>query len=136
MTWLKQNLLVVVSIVVVVAVAYYLLAFLPQRELTAKVDNCRRIGEEYRKNEIKENPSLSFLTPRYAYSKKLDTCIYSGGFSNYNNAQYRNITKYVMDLNTNQEIVSTTYSNNERLDGVYMSEFTLKEMDLFKEVAR
>lgn len=109
---------------------YYFLVVVKNQQIRVSIDNCRKIGEEYRKNEIKENQKLSFFAPKYTYNRNLDTCIYSGGFFEPNIKEV-NITKYIKNLNTNEEIVGSTYIENQKMFGVNNSEFFEKESELF-----
>src|SRR3989344_8471655 len=123
MVWLRQNWFKVAILgLILVFSSYYFFVMIPNERIQAKTENCRKIGEEYRKNEIKEGLGLSFYVPKYAYSRVLDTCIYSGGFIGLTNDEH-NVTRYIKDLNTNEEIVSSTYIGSEKLFGVDTSEF-------------
>ncbi len=91
---------------------------------------CRKIGEDYRKNEILENPTISFIIPQYGYNKELNTCLYRGGF-------FRDFVdeRYIIDLNTNTTIATSTYFLIEgeisHTYGLTRKEFEKRESELF-----
>ena len=132
--WLKENWFKI-SILATVFIfeTYYLLVVTRNQQIRVAVDSCRKIGEEYGKNEIEENPKLSFFTSMYAYNKKLDACIYSGSFMNTTIIGKHNITKYIKNLNTNKEIVGSSYIENQKMFGVHRLEFDEKESELFSK---
>lgn len=109
---------------------YYFIVVVKNKQINVSINNCRETGEEYRKTEIEENQKLSFFAPKYTYNKKLSACIYSGGFMDAGISE-NNITKYIKNLNTNEEIIGSSYIGNQKMFGVSNLEFNEKERELF-----
>lgn len=132
MKWLKENWFKIsVLIILLIFGSYYFLVVVEGQKANARKEGCRRIAEEYRQNEISENPALSFFVPKYIYNKTLDTCLYSGGYLD-PSIKKANVTKYIKDLNTNEELVGSTYIGVEKYYGVDNAEFAKQEEMLFK----
>lgn len=129
--WLKENWFkFLIIITMFISGNYYFIAVIKNQQIRVNIDNCRKIGEEYKKNEIKENPKLSFFAPKYTFNRDLDACIYSGGFMDISFKE-NNVTRYIKNLNTNEEIVGSTYIGKEKMFGAYNSEFFEKDRELF-----
>lgn len=128
--WLKENWFKFFITITVFTLGVYFLVTIKNQQIRVNIDNCRKIAEEYRKNEIRESPNLSFFAPKYTYNRDLDTCIYSGGFMD-PIIKDVNVTKYIKNLNTNKEIIGSTYIGKEKMFGVHNSEFNQKELELF-----
>ena len=129
MTFLKQNWFkVIILIIISIFGLYYFTKIVPARELDNKIVYCRNLGEEYRKNETREAPNISFLVPNYTYNKDLRTCIYSGGF-----IDGKLLNKYIIDLNTNTTIVDSYYQDTKFVGGLSTEEFNAKEKTLLNK---
>ncbi len=129
--FVKENWFKISALVIFLVLGYSLFVFIENEKLSSNRKDCRNIAEEYRKNEIKEFPNLSFFAPEYTYSRDLDICIYSGGFldmSILNN----NSTRYIKNLNTNEEIISSSYVDGNLEFGVNNFEFAREKEKLFK----
>ena len=128
MTFLKQNWFRIIIVVIALILGlFYFVVVIPSRELDTNIARCRNLGEDYRKNEIKDNQSITFFVPKYTFSVNLDTCIYSGGF-----IDGKSLNKYIIDLNTNMAIENSYYFDNKPFNGLTTEEFDKKEKELFK----
>lgn len=129
-------------LVVSLSVSYYLVIFLPQKEQRyvneqekqiskqaeqqekedllnqqESLERCRVAGERaYRADQVQYGNEL-FDNPKYGYNKKLNVCLYSGGFmhDNPNNPQCGDLLKHdckgywqrwVKNSHTNEFIIS------------------------------
>ena len=129
--FIKENWFKLSILVVLVVMGFCLLSNIFYKQNQSNTENCRKIGEEYRKAEINDNPSLSFFSPKYSYNQKLNTCIYSGGYLD-SKTKILITTKYIKDLNTNEEIAFSDYIGGEKGFGIDRADFDSKEKELFK----
>lgn len=138
MIWLKVNWFKLAVLIMVSAFgSYYLFIILPAQEQSNKISDCRELGNSYRKSEIADNKNISFFVPKYTYNKKLDTCIYSGGFIDSVESEgvtQRFVDKYIIDINTNTTLYSSTKLDGELVAGIDGDEFSEKEKGLFGEL--
>lgn len=78
--WLKISIAVLLIIICVYLVAY----FLPKSRQKASLDlqeKCLEVGRKAYEVDLQQDVTNGFFNePRYGYSKKLKTCIYSSGF--------------------------------------------------------
>lgn len=108
-------------IIVVLAVAYYFVSFLPSQKLAQteqekqaflfnKQTECKNICESL---YLDDKNSLSYSTvfnPQYAYNEDKNACFYSGGWlSTKPNA----LTKRVVNCQTNEEVLTFMTIDNE-----------------------
>lgn len=120
----------ILTLLLILIVLSYIYINLKEKEAERKISECRIIAEEYRTNEIKENPTINFFEPRYKYNKDLETCIYKGGFFSPTITEV-NSDWYIKDLNTNETIIESVYVGTNNMFGVTRAEFNKKEKELF-----
>jgi len=79
---------------------------------------CQEIGEKQYKDLVNKFGSSLVFNPEYTYNKRLDTCLYSGGYFGGNGADY--MTMFVRDTISNKDILfyMARFENGEfiRLD--------------------
>lgn len=136
MTWLKQNWVksgIALGIIILgIAIGFYLLIFLPQKEharvLEAKERECTRLGQERYERDRRESEGSHYvlLNPRYKYNEELDSCFYKygsiGTISKYN-------TQMIIDLKTNKDMAGYSMNPASQVD-----EYTRDQMIEFNRV--
>lgn len=124
---IKMKLVLVIVIIITVSFGLYsAFATIRNRNLEDKVSHCRKLGEEYGKNERAESPEISYFIPIYAYNKQLNTCLYRGGY-----IDSGFVDSYIVDMNTNIKIVKSLRMGNKLITGVTQEEFENQENKLF-----
>lgn len=97
-------------LIISISIAYYFLFFLPQKELQDQKVRCRDAALGYHEQFKQEYPKehqydldgpASIHTPKYHFSKKLNTCLYSGGISEF--AGRFNV--FIIDVYSNKKIL-------------------------------
>ncbi len=121
---MKNKVYISLGIVIAgIAIAYYFFVTLPQVEKYAKLfslkQQCAQTGEQYYQKILVQNardnakdqalvPGSSWQEnqPKYIYNEKLNTCLYEEGgtFCDVKNSCLE--TKSIIDLSTNQTLVS------------------------------
>ena len=64
---------------------------------------CQEIGEKLYKDLVNKLGSLLVFNPTYTYNKRLNTCLYAGGFFGSNEADYMEM--FVKDTISNEDIL-------------------------------
>jgi hypothetical protein len=104
-------------IIIVVAIGYYFVSFLPSQTdqekqvfLFTKQTECTNICERLYLDDKNSLPNSIVLNPEYAYNENENTCFYSGGWVSINpNA----LTKRVLNCQTNEEVLTFMTIDNE-----------------------
>jgi len=132
--WFRLGILTIVS----VFGFYYFFIIIPKEEqreglkdLELKKNICRELGEEYRKKETEESPNYVFMNYEYIYNKELKTCLYKSGFMSCSPAPC-SYSNYVIDLNTNKDVINSYYYDRELIYGLTNEEFEKKAKELFE----
>ena len=103
---MRQNLRYVIGAITIVVVG--LIVYLYSSHSNAqRIAACQRLGEERRELELKEAKDKSeVLSPIYTWSRRYDTCIYSGGTLKVDfKEKLIGGSRYIKDLYTNKDIV-------------------------------
>jgi len=99
-------------LVIAVSISYYYLIFLPNKEraklqqqkeelIFSMQSKCREMGEKLYNKGVEDLGEYSVFNPEYYYNKKLNTCLYAGG---YIKKDY--LEKLVRDSFTNKPIIT------------------------------
>ncbi len=124
MNWLKQNwlkLYISLSLLVVLAFAIFLFIFyIPKQKAISALKNqkqCYSVGEKAFKADINTYGNNIILEPEYKFSEKLNTCLYSGGYSfeNLKSGKCGDILKHTCDARW-ERWVKDAYTNNKIID--------------------
>lgn len=136
-------------LIISLSVTYYFVVFLPknnqeklkQQQLAKEQENqekCREIGTKIYKDDLKDYRNYVVYEPKYKFSRKLNTCLYSGGYSTQVGSALENDwERWVKDSFTNEKIISVLYlhdlhKNNEgKIKQI--EEFWKKNEELFNE---
>lgn len=128
---LTKYLLITVIVLACIGVAYYFLMYLPEKRDLENRNNCRLTASALYDDEMGRNSRflnntlhVVILEPKFQFVKKMNTCLYSGG---YVNASTNEISEFIKDAQTN-ETVSEYKTSIER--GI---EFSSDSQKLFKE---
>lgn len=127
--WFKLS---IVIIIIISIFQYFNLAI--KKQDTQNILNCKKTAEEY--TEKLALKKLNYLEPKYIYNKEMNACVYMSheifhGFGG-------GYTETITNLDTNDQIISSSYTGYEtgKLElfmGVTKEEFDLKEKELFGE---
>lgn len=114
--WFKVGILIAV-LIMTFGISYYFMVSLPNKNDAETLTNlqlkCQELGEKMYQVEKQDNPDTLVIPPEYKFNKDLNTCIYSGGVIGISSI----INKYIIDLYTNQEIISYAYDSGGTLYG-------------------
>ncbi len=152
-----MNKLIKISIIVFISITsfsigYYFIFYLPKINevnfLSSEQEKCRNVGELAYKADLKQYNVTSLDDPQYGYSKNLNTCIYSSGYSDQGSPSSGQSTddifkhncdasweQWVKDSYTNEKIISIRNYNNAKCQWVTSSQaidkFDLESENLF-----
>lgn len=135
---------------VAASASYYFVYYLPKQGNEARIfaanQKCYEIGRALydidSQNQIKSEEKgvyISINSPRYGYSKKLNTCVYSSGFyrSFHDEGEHFVASDFVKDSYSGQNIISRTDAGGKNEDtkrtGLSNEEFNKQEEELFKQ---
>lgn len=126
-------------ILATIFIGWYFLIILPEQNQQELIINQQRLFSElkakcttlgqskYLVEKKGESSDEHFLLPKYSYNKSLDSCLYRGIYISNN---FR--SKYIINLDTNDTIVTSDYVNDELFYGLTDEEFSVKEGELFR----
>lgn len=120
---MKQLLPFIISAGVFLAslsVAYYFVKYLPEKqaELSYRksVIDCGERGRAYYESKKDSLGKLEVLNPEFHFNSKTNECLYSGGY-----LDGSMITRYIIDIDTNTELVTLVSTNSKIMDNQYCS---------------
>lgn len=118
--WFK---IIIVFILVVITCFYLFGYFLPRNKQMLALDlqeKCLKIGQKAYKTDLEQGVADKFYEPRYGYSKKLNTCIYFGGYHDSGNPS-KGVSNDIFKNNCDsywEQWVKNSYTN-EKIIQVY-----------------
>lgn len=138
---IKKISIIIIVLIIILSLFYYLIFFLfPEKEIK-QMTRCREIGnkvyqqdkEEWEdKNSEGENVILLVYEPEYYFNKRLNTCLYYGGYKIY----YKDLVRgreFVKNSFTNEKIIFRAILNDKLLSGLSIDEFNSQKQKLFNE---
>lgn len=78
--------------------------------VTTKIE-CQEVGNKIYQNLVTRLGKFLVFNPEYTYNKKLNTCLYAGGFFGDNTAAYMEF--FVIDSLTNKQILTYAAQKNQ-----------------------
>ena len=127
-----KKVIIAATVLVALAVSYYFVIFLPQRNDDARVfasnQKCKDEGENiYKEDKIKREMNQ----PEYIFNKKLNTCLYSSGWSNCDK-DICVIYSFVKDSLTNKTIIYSSVVADKSY-GLSGEEFKKQKQEFFDQ---
>jgi hypothetical protein len=150
--------IVVGTLISALSIAYYLIIFLPQkenvrveqqwiekaekeaRELELKTAKCFTDAKRFHEDYIKTIGNYQYFEPKFGYNKKIDKCLYSGGYKN-GSMWDRDWRREVKDIYTNETLLTASGSTAEFLEesngaeksNAYLENFWSEHAKLFNQ---
>lgn len=63
------------------SITSYFLYFLPKQSQLDNLIGCNEAGQKMYAKDIQQHEQYRYFEPKFTFSKKLNTCIYKGGYS-------------------------------------------------------
>jgi hypothetical protein len=125
MNWIKQNwfklgILLLLFAVVLLGFFYFFFSWIPAHKAISALKNqeqCRIVGEKAFKADADIYGSTHMIEPQYTFNEKLNTCIYSSGYSfeNSSSGKCGDILTHACDAQW-ERWVKNTYTNDKIID--------------------